>query len=31
LLDGTIGENERNIGGDCPWIGFRVVDDRRKA
>jgi hypothetical protein len=31
LVDGRIGEHERNIGGVCPWIGFRVVDDRREA
>ncbi|WP_157129002.1 hypothetical protein [Nocardia amamiensis] len=31
LVDGTISEHDRNIGGVCPWIGFRVVDDRRNT
>ncbi len=31
LVDGTISDHERNIGGVCPWVGFRVVDDRREA
>ncbi|WP_157172133.1 hypothetical protein [Nocardia pneumoniae] len=31
LVDGRIGEHDRNVGGVCPWIGVRVVDDRREA
>jgi hypothetical protein len=28
LVDGKLTEHERTIGGRCPWIGVRVLDDR---
>ncbi len=26
VVDGHIGDHERNVSGICPWIGVRVVD-----
>lgn len=29
VMGSCFGHHERNIQGECPWVGARIIDDRR--